>query len=151
MTNDPKEIELEIAGSPFEPEQDPRPKLEEPLPVRLVAVDDCVLPTAAGIEVALDAFYGGLLGFERQQDAQNLIYRAENFRLRFEVFERVDFREDFRPLGVAVPSLSDLANRLNDAEMEFIRQRGLVPGIESLLLRDPAGNTVEVTQFGVVV
>lgn len=44
---------------------DARPRMPEPLPVRLVSVDDVRLPASAGVEVLLNAFYVELLGFER--------------------------------------------------------------------------------------
>jgi hypothetical protein len=147
MNREPNEIELENSPDGFEPIEDKRPKIEEPPPVRLVAVEDCSLSAAAGLERDLDAFYVGLLGFEREEDGGGIVYRAENFRLRIAVIERPQPREDYHPLGIVVPSLFDLMQRLADAEIEFVRQRGLMPGVESLLLSDPAGNPLEITQF----
>ncbi|MGD0770768.1 MAG: hypothetical protein ABSB42_21510 [Tepidisphaeraceae bacterium] len=136
----------------FEAGEDRRPKLEEPPPVRLVSVEDCQLWVPAGLERQLDEFYAGLLNFERQdlerdEGGHELIYRAENFRLRIEVLERPLPREDFRPLGVVVPSLNDLARRLAEAKIEYERQRGLVPGQDNLLLYDPAGNSVMIGEY----
>lgn len=147
MPNPPEQIELETASAPVVPTDDRRPKMEAPPPVRLVAVDDCMLPTVAGLECDLDEFYVGLLGFEREDGESEIVYRAENFRLRMTVFEIPGPREDFRPLMVAVPSLSELMQRLNDAGIEFVRQRGLTPGIETLALIDPAGNMLEISEY----
>lgn len=54
----------EVGAAPGEP--DPRVRMPEPLPVRLVAVADVRLPAPAGVERALDAFYVDLLGFVRE-------------------------------------------------------------------------------------
>src|SRR5688500_8447719 len=58
-------MELEPTARPLPPVHDPRPRLLEPLPVRLIAVEDVRLPAPAGVETKLDAFYVVLLGFER--------------------------------------------------------------------------------------
>jgi len=150
------QIELDPASATVEADQDRRRKIEEPPPVRLVSIEDCQLWVPAGLERQLDEFYAGLLNFERQEserdeDGHELIYRAENFRLRIEVLERPLPREDFRPLAVAVPSLSDLAQRLAEARIEYERQRGLVPGLDNLLLYDPAGNSVIIGEYGVTI
>ena len=63
------------------------------------------------------------------------------------MLERPLPREDFRPLAVVVPSLNDLARRLAEAEIEYERQRRLVPGQDNLLLYDPAGNSVMVGEY----
>jgi hypothetical protein len=59
-------IALEPAGGESLPELDRRRRMPEPLPVRLVSVADVRLPATAGLERQLDAFYVGLLGFERE-------------------------------------------------------------------------------------
>jgi hypothetical protein len=145
--NSPSAAEGAALSAAVDAAEDRRPKLEEPPPVRLVSIDDCQLWVPAGLERQLDEFYAGLLNFERQgperdEGRYELIYRAENFRLRIEVLERPLPREDFRPLAVVVPSLNDLAQRLAEARIEYERQRGLVPGQDNLLLNDPAGNSV---------
>lgn len=123
---------------------DRRPHMDEPPPVRLVAVEDVRLPMPPGIEPALDAFYVGMWKFEREAGAE-LVYRAENVRLRF--FEVADplpiQRESVRPQGIEVSSLAHAQRMLNAREIEHHHQRGLTPGNDSLLLRDPAGNWVE--------
>jgi extradiol dioxygenase family protein len=50
-----------------------------------------------------------------------------------------------------VDSLNDLARRLTEAEIEFQRQRGLIPGQDSLLLSDPAGNPVSIGEYRVAI
>jgi hypothetical protein len=143
-------MELERCSIPFDLAEDKRPKMEEPPPVRLVAVDDCVLLAPAGLERDLDGFYVGLLKFERLEE-EGIVYRAENFSLRFSVIERFPEREDLRPLGIAVPSLVELRRQLEELEIEFMRQRGITPGLESILLRDPAGNSLEITEFHIAI
>jgi hypothetical protein len=144
-------MKLENASTRFEPVEDKRPKMVEPPPVRLVAVEDCLLLAAAGLERELDSFYVGLLGFERVEGVDGIVYRAENFYLRIGIVERVLDRENLRPLGIAVPSLTELRRRLLESEMEFVWQRGLTPGMESLLLSDPAGNPLEITEYHIAI
>ncbi len=124
---------------------DRRPRMYEALPVRLIAVEDVSLLSAAGLESALDAFYIGLFGFERDMRASTsaLIYRAENFRIHFEVGEPPVLRDDYRRLGIEVPSIVEAEHKLIDAEWQYTRQRTLVNGRESLILLDPAGNGIE--------
>lgn len=149
-------IELEPSSGEFEPRVDRRPRIPEPLPVKLVAVADVTLLAPAGVEEQLDALYVKLLGFEKQppepatsgRPVPDLVYRAENFLLRFEIREGpVIERDTLRPQQVEVPSLIDAEHKLVDAEIEYTRQRGLVAGQESLLLADPAGNWIEVVQY----
>jgi len=146
-------LELEKSGIPFDPQEDRRPRIEEPPPVRLVAVEDCVLPAVAGLECDLDNFYVSLLGFvrEREEGGDEIVYRADNFRLRFFVLERRAAREGYRSLGVIVPSLAALVQRLDDAGIDFVRQRGLELGSDSILVCDPTGNPVEISEFRVVI
>src|SRR4051812_23170243 len=106
-------MELEPSGTPVNPPSDPRPRLPEPLPVRLVAVEDVTLISPAGLERDLDAFYVGLLGFLRDaSDLHRISYHAENLDLHLAVREPPLVREDLRMLGVEVPSLRGLERRL---------------------------------------
>ncbi|MBA3272780.1 MAG: hypothetical protein H0T11_02770 [Chthoniobacterales bacterium] len=121
--------------------------MPEPLPVRLVAVDDVQLLALDGAEAALDAFYVGILKLEKlspdSMEAQPA-YRAENFILRFELGEPpVLERDGMRFQGIEVASLADTELQLIEAEIEYERQRGIQPGRETLVLRDPTGNWIE--------
>ena len=138
-------MQLEEPISAFSPEQDRRPRVPEPLPVRLVAIKDVRLEAPAGVERDLDALYAGLLGMERVY-GEAIVYRAENFDLYVDVLEPPIPRVDFRPLRVLVKSLDELEPKLIDAKLEYVRRRGLMPGDEALVLQDAAGNWVEVTQ-----
>ena len=118
-------MELEPSTN-FTPSVDHRPRIPEPLPVRLITVADATLLTRAGIKAELDAFYVGLFGFEAEADERDLetdatvlVYRAENFRLRFSVLDPPVRREDLRPLGIEVPSLPDAEQKLVEAEIEY--------------------------------
>lgn len=122
---------------------DRRPRMPEPPPVRLVTVEDARLVAGAGLEVELDAFYEKLLGFERETPLDTICYRAENFRLRFDVIEPPLRRDDLRALGIEVPALVTIEHDLADAQIPYTRLKGLHPGQESLLVQDPAGNWVE--------
>ena len=130
--------------------------------MNLVAVADVVLSAPVGVEPQLDSFYVGLLGFEKDDCAAaeaelgpaakglaGPVYRAENFRLRFEVFEadRLPPREDFRSTGVVVPDLTELRRRLDAAEIQYARQKSMDPGRDALLFLDPAGNYVQAIEI----
>ncbi len=121
------------------------PRMYEPLPVRLVTIEDAHLLSAAGLERELDGFYVDLLGFEREAVEAGLVYHADNFRLIFDVLEPPIVRDNLQLLGIEVLSLSETEQKLIDAELQYTRQKGLNPGQESLVLRDPAGNWIELT------
>ena len=137
-------MELEPAPGTFSPTVDRRPRVPEPLPVRLVTVADARLPAPAGMERRLDAFYVGVLGFERRDDGESIAYRADNFSLQFEIVEPPLSRQDVRPLGIEVSSLAEVEGKLIEAELEYSRQRGLLPGEEVIAMLDPAGNWLEI-------
>jgi hypothetical protein len=146
MTDD--RIELgEATGTPIVHDQ--LPKLEDPPPVRLVAVEDVRLPTPPGTEAALDGFYVGLWQFRREADNEQIVYRAENVRLRFLVQEGTPpvERDGARPQGVIVPSLRDAERRLAEARIPFERQRALLLGLYTLIVQDPAGNWLELMEL----
>jgi hypothetical protein len=143
-------MELEPSSTLFEPVADDRPRLCPVPPVHVVAISDVNLTAIAGLENQFDSFYAGLLQFERETHTQNaagqIVYRAENVRLRLTVHERPPERIDLRPLIVALPNLAALVIRLNEREMMYVRQPGLLPGTEGILLRDPAGNFIQVVE-----
>lgn len=138
-------IELE-EGHGLEPVEDHRPRVPEPLPVRLIAVADVTFPATCGLEVELDDFYVKLLRFEREPPYHEHVYRADNFRLRFALHEGLVHRDGYRPLGIEVQSLADAERQLIERQIEYTKQRTLVPGQLSLLLLDPAGNPVELVE-----
>ena len=139
-------IELgEPTGTPIVP--DTLPRLDDPPPVRLVCVEDVRLTTPPGREADLDGFYVGLWQFRREAVA-GIVYRAENARLRFAVVidEPPVERDGVRPQGIVVPSLRDAERLLADAEVPFERQRGLMLGLYTILVKDPAGNWLELVE-----
>jgi len=129
---------------------DQRPRLFEPPPVRLVTVADAHLPAWAGSERELDAFYIGILGFERDAEAQFPVYRAQNFRICFDVVEPPIAREDMRALGIEVLSLSQVEANLIDEEIEYLREKGMTTGSLHLLLLDPSGNWIALTEARII-
>ena len=139
-------MELEPATG-IRPTVDRRPRMDEPLPVKLVAVEDVRMPAPAGVEVQLDAFYVDLLGFERIPPETELNYRAENVGLRFELQERPVEHENLRPQGIEIPSLAEAELKLIEGEYEYVRQRGVVLGTETIVMRDPAGNWIELIEL----
>jgi hypothetical protein len=141
-------MELEESSIEFKPIHDPRPHMPEPPPVRLVAVEDMHVPMAGGISSELDAFYVGLLKFEREPvEDDSIIYKAENQRLCFDILDPPIERDTIRPVGIEIIHWIEFQRTLIESETEFIHQRGLTPGQENPLLRDPAGNWVQVSQF----
>ena|SRR5688572_7896123 len=148
MSHVDRDIPLELEETPgaYEPRPDNRPRVPEPLPVKLVAVEDVTMPAPRGIAPQLDAFYVGLFGFERVPRESELLYRAENVQLRFDVRETPVVHDNLRLQGIEVPSLAEAEHKLIEAELEYTRQRGVTPGHESLVLLDPAGNWVEIVE-----
>lgn len=143
-------IELAEAATGDLPMADRRPRMPEPLPVRLVVIDDVHLTTPAGNEELLDEFFVELLGFERDADDSKIIYRADNARILFEVLEVPACRVNYRPIQIEVRSLVEMEVKFVEAEIESTRQKGLSPGQDSLLLMDPAGNWMEILETRVV-
>ena len=139
-------MELEPATG-IRPTIDRRPRMDQPLPVTLVAVDDVRMPAPAGVEVKLDEFYVSLLGFERMPPETELNYHAENVALRFEVQERPVEHDNLRPQGIEVLSLAEAELKLIEGEYEYVRQRGVVLGTETIVMRDPAGNWIELIEL----
>lgn len=142
---DPIELVDDVPDRPGVP-QDVRPKMPEPLPVRLVAVADVRLAGRPDSLAKLDGFYVDILGFVRESGDEGPVYRADNFRVLFQI--RPDSpREDCRVVRVEVPSLAAAEQKLFAAGVEYTRLRGLVPGTECLTLTDPAGNWLEVVEY----
>jgi hypothetical protein len=141
-------MELEPSTNDFQPPVDRRPRLVPPPPVRLVAVADARLEALAGQEKKLHAFYVGLLGFEVAEAELEfpIAYQAENGRLLIQLFEKPFVRDDMRALGIEVKSLPEIERRLIQAEMPFLKQKGLHTGQEALLLEDPGGNWIQLVE-----
>jgi len=139
-------MELEEPSERFEPVADRRPKVREPLPVKLVAVADMHIGATAGTRAALDAFYIGVLGFAGAGDGEVWAYQAENFRLIVEGVEGLVERADYRPVAVIVPSLATIMERLNEREIAYEAVRGIQPGEFGVRVLDPSGNGVEVSE-----
>src|SRR5687768_8152794 len=89
----------------FKPQADRRLRVPEPPPVKLVAVADMRVESAAGLERQLDAFYAGLLGMQRMS-GEAIAYRTENFDLYVDVLEPPVERDDYRPVRAEVKSLA---------------------------------------------
>jgi len=133
---------------------DPRPRLPEPLPVRLLAVEHVRMLAPRGVEEKLDAFYVGLLGFDRycgdESPEGELAFRAENFLLRFHFVDPPLIHDTLRPQGIEVNDLLELEKKFMAAELEYTRERGITPGRETLLLLDPAGNWIEIGEIRLI-
>ena len=136
---------LEEEAAPLGPVEDRRPRLPEPLPVKLIAVEDVRLPAEAGRDTEMDDLYVGLLEFAKDDPAK-LTYRADNLCVHFHVVEGLIARDSYRPLVVEVLSLRDVEKKLLEDEREHERQRGLTPGSEQIALLDPSGNLVHIVE-----
>lgn len=151
MTDD-EPIELEPATG-LTPRADLRPHMPEPPPVKLLSVADVHLPSATGYEPDLDAFYVAVLKFERAASRDSaddrvnaLTYRAENHALVFDVMEPPLNRDDITPTPIEVPSLRELRQVLIDREIPFQATQGLDPASEFIVLKDPTGNWLSISE-----
>lgn len=128
---------------------DDRPRLPEPPPVALVAVQDVQLPMVAGLEHKLDEFYRDLIGFERAgpsaDTGEGPVYRSANHDLVFHVVEVPDEGHGARPIGILTPRYQQIVQRLIDMNVDFEIVRGVTAGAEELLMQDPAGNWIAVS------
>ncbi len=140
-------FELEPSRVAFAPVQDARRQMPEPPSVRIVAVEDVHVPAVSGMAPELDEFYVGLLRLAREPAEASLTYRAQNVRLQFDVQRPPVERDDFRALTVEVPVLADVEKLLVERETHYDRQRGLLPGHDHLVLRDPAGNWIAIGEM----
>jgi len=77
---------------------------------------------------------------------QGPVYRAENHRIIVQIQEPLIKRESLRPLGIEVTSLVAVMLELDRRELEYTRQRGVYPGQDSVLLQDPGGNWLEISE-----
>ena len=147
-STDDSRFELEPAVSGFrQPPRDPRPHMPEPPPVRLTAIEDVLAIVPEFIERELDDFYVAMLQFERDRNSGNrLLYRAENFRLILEIHAPPIARADMRPIAVEVLSLNDAEAKVIGRELEYQRIRGLTASSDALMLQDPAGNWVSISE-----
>ena len=55
-------------------------------------------------------------------------------------------RDSLRALGIEIPSLPAIEIQLIERQIPYTRQKSLTPGRESLVLMDPAGNWIELTE-----
>ena len=73
-------------------------------------------------------------------------------RIAYVIYDRVKditrgtHVDDMRMMGIIVRSLEDAQRKLRDARIEFTFEHGLTAGEERLLLLDPAGNWIRITQ-----
>lgn len=136
---------LEQPSFIFKPADDSRKRMEEPLPVNLEAVADMHLPKPTTTTDALDRLYVGILEFQKATDRAEFAYHADNFDLVFDLI-RPQGQNDYRPVKIIVRSLADTERKLVEAELEFTRQKSLLPGHDALVMRDIQGNWLEIRE-----
>lgn len=145
MSDEPIELE---PSTGLKPKADLRPHMPPPPEVRLLSVADVHLPSAAGHERDLDAFYVEILQFERVSDGTDtLAYKAENHSLVFDVLEPPLNRDDISPTAIEVPSLREFRIQLSEREIDFQSTQGLDPATEFVLVKDPTGNWLSVSEW----
>jgi hypothetical protein len=127
---------------PFRPVYDERRVMPEPPPVRLVAISDVTVIARPGHDEELIALYCDVFGMLRD-DGRPLRVRAENFSITFEPGDVPIEHSTLRPIGVEVPSLAMLEEKLIDAGIEHLRQQSVQAGQEAILILDAGGNWVE--------
>ena len=142
-------MDLEPSGIEFTPKRDRRPQIPERLPVRLIALNDVTLVCGPAHEPDLDDFYASMLLFVKEL-GHGIVYRSDNFRLKFEVVDGIIERDTYRPVTIEVQSLADTREKLEAREIEYTSERSLTIGHESLWLTDPAGNYVEIVEYRAV-
>ena len=135
-------MELEQPGFDFKPKPDARGRMEQPLPVELEAVADVRGPSPLCNLARMDQLYVDILEFAPLSEAA--AYRAENFNLRFDLADAD--RSGYRTIRIIVQSLVRVVTRLMDAQIEYTRQKGIMPGQDALVFEDPDGNWLEVRQ-----
>ena len=143
-------MELEQSAGIEISQGDRRRRIEEPPPVSLIAVADVSLVATRGLEHLLDDFYVGIFKFVKEAEGEDLCYCADNFCLRFDWLEGLPERPSLRPVGIEIESLGALQRTLTERQIEFQIERGLIPGVESILVHDPAGNIVQIYERRIV-
>jgi hypothetical protein len=126
--------------------------LEQPLPVRLVAIEDVHVPCPAGVDHLLDAFYVDLLNMVRLNDIDDIDengvtvirFRADNHVLHLHVEDRPVEHDALRPLIVELDDRASLMKKLIANHIHYEWVKGIAAGDDHVLLIDPAGNYVGV-------
>ncbi len=140
-------MDLEESSIDFRLPEDKRPRIPEPLPIWLVAIDDVRLPAPIDIRGELDEFYVAVLGCAPDESADgDIVYRTDNLRLRFIPIQGLIERQTLRPTVLEVPSLALAERAIFEREIEYTRDRATTPGRDSLILLDPAGNWIELIE-----
>ena len=148
LSNDESRLELVPPATGYrQPPPDRRKHIPEPPPVRLMAIEDLLAHVPEDLQRELDEFYLTMLQFERDPNAHGcIIYRAENFRLMLQIQSSSIERLDMRAIGVEVLSLVDAEAKIIERELEYQRIKGLTAGSDQLMLQDPAGNWVSISE-----
>ncbi len=137
-------LELEQPSFEFVPQLDDRPKMAQPIPVEIEAVDDLHLPAHRGDARKMHLLYRDILEFVPLAGVAHLAYQADNFAIHFDIGSSE--RPGYRAVRVIVRSLADVERHLAEAQFEYERQKGLAPGEETLVLQDPDGNWLEIRE-----
>ena len=126
------------------------PQRREPEPPRLEALKDVNIVAAAGLEDELRFFYEEILGLPEDPSADSgrdrLYFWGKDYRLVVETIE-APRRPDMRRRAVlAVMSLADVEELLQEHDVDYVKETGLWLSERRLHVTDPAGNRLEIRQ-----
>jgi catechol 2,3-dioxygenase-like lactoylglutathione lyase family enzyme len=113
----------------------------------VVALDHVQLAMPAGGEAVAEAFYCGVLGFDRLAKPPRLAARGGCWFAKGEVQVHLGVEADFRPAHKAHPALvvrglDGLVSHIEGAGQTF-RWDDEVPGVRRGYVDDPFGNRIE--------
>ena len=116
----------------------------------IIAVDHVQLAMPPGREADAEAFYCGLLAFERVPKPPPLAKRGGSWFVRGPVKLHLGIDAEFRPVRKAHPGLTvvgfdALCSKLQ-ASGVAVRPDNDLPGVRRCYIEDPFGNTIELIE-----
>ena len=119
-------------------------------PSRIQAVAHVNIEAPFGLDEDLRWFYGEVAQLDElpcsQVEPAWLCFKSEQIELRVHLLERPCIEAVACRVTLAVPSLGEVADRLEERSVPFERLSGLSPTDRRLQTHDPAGNRVEFKQ-----
>jgi hypothetical protein len=122
----------------------------KPEPPRLEVLKDIRIAAPDGLEGELRFFYGKILGLPEEPSEgtprERLCFSGREYRLVVEAAEMLPPPEMRRRAVLAVGSLPDIAELLEEHKIGYKRETGLSLSDRRLHVTDPAGNRLELRQ-----